>query len=178
MSNPATEYYPVAFVYKSKRKVFIWETNKDEGDTFKLDESQHLVYADSEGELKEIIESSSLELHWNEASEENFDKFFGSLSRLNTRFASSTKTCRLLLDGWNLIEDLLRTFNLKEESERLKSPVLNKAYEKLFSGCNLPSVTPENKSYSPLWLADEIILLRKELRFGWHFLSVNNYIPF
>lgn len=178
MSNPATEYYPVAFVYKSKRKVFIWETNKDEGDTFKLDESQHIVYADSENELKEMIGKNSIEIHWSEGAEEDFDKFFGSLSRLNTRFASSTKTCRLLLDGWNLIEDLLRTFNLKEESERLKSPVLNKAYEKLFYGCNLPSITPENKSYSPLWLADEIVLLRKELRFVWHFLRANNYIPF
>jgi hypothetical protein len=72
------------------------------------------------------------------------------------------------LDGWNFIEDLLKTIGAKKELRTLRTPLLNKAYDKFFYGVNLPSVTPEGKSYSPLWLAEEILALRREFRTVWH----------
>lgn len=172
-----TEYYPVIFIYDNKKFFFIWETNKEDGDTFMIDKNQCVISTNAEDKLREITRQISITVHWDESCEMDFDKFWKSLGRLNTHYASSTRTCILLLDGWNLLEDLLRTFNLHHESKKLRSPILDKVYSKLFSGCNLPSVTPENSSYSPLWLSEELILLRKELRSTWHFLKKHNYLP-
>ena len=47
-----------------------------------------------------------------------------------------------------------------EEIKKLKTPTLNKVYEKIFHGNNLQSITPEGKSYNPLWTRSEI----KEVR--------------
>lgn len=159
--------YPYIYIYKEQKNVLIWETS-ERGDVFKTDSQNKLIKAGSEEELeKQLSIFESTKIYWNESATINFDKFWQSLNNLKVGRASSVNTCKTLLDGWNFIEDLLRTFKLDQEQKYLKTPILNKAYKKLVSGCNLPSITPEGKSYSPLWKQKEITELRKALKTTW-----------
>jgi hypothetical protein len=117
--------------------------------------------------MKTKIKTDRAKVHWAEYSEIDFDKFWLLLKNLKVKRASSIKTCSVLLDGWNFIEDMGRTFNLKKNMKKLRSRLLNKAYKKLFYGCNLQSVTLEGKSYNPLWKQEEISAMHTELRAIW-----------
>ena len=95
----------------------------------------------------------------------DIDAMLRALAGLRDGRASSISTCKQLLDGWNLLEDLARSLDLamNEGSARDKQ-VQSKAYQKLFWGNNLPAVTPEGKTYLPLFLASERRLMRRYLR--------------
>jgi len=126
--------------------------------------------------MKRKLRTETAKVHWSEYSEINFDKFWTALKNIRTERASSIKTCSVLLNGWNFLEDMGRTFDLKKDIKKLRSKLLNKTYEKLFYGCNLPSVTPEGKSYSPLWLKEEIASMRAEFRAIWTTFRKQGYI--
>ena len=168
------EMYPYAYIYKGKKTVLIWQTNGR--DTFKKVSDNRLLQSSTMLNLKRLLRKESPKVHWSENTEINFDKFWTALINLRSNRASSTRTCSVLLDGWNFIEDIGRTFNLKKEMKRLRSQLLDKAYDKIFWGCNLPSVTSEGKSYSPLWIEAEIKSMRTELRTVWQALRDQGYI--
>lgn len=162
-----TEMYPYTYVYKGKKQIVIWQTNKEGQDSFKLDSKNCLIISQTEDELRKLLGDDSEKIRWSEGGEINFDKFRTALKNLRTGRASSKETCRVIIDGWNFLEDLARTFGLADEIEKLHSTLLNRIYHKMFYGINLPSVTPEGKSYSPLWEHEEIFLLRNAFRFIW-----------
>ncbi len=168
--------YPYCYIYKGKRRFLIWQTKEDDQDTFKLDSDNRLISAKSEHGLRSLLGTKSKGLKWSEGTEIDFDYFWDALRGLKVGRSSSGKTCKILLDGWNFIEDLARTVGLTEEMKRLQSPLLSKVYDKLFYGNNLPAVTPEGKSYSPLWLRGEIISFRKEFHSIWKILKKSGYI--
>ncbi|EIJ41324.1 hypothetical protein BegalDRAFT_0404 [Beggiatoa alba B18LD] len=179
MTSSFFEKYPVSCVYNNRKIILIWQTSDQVSDTFRLSEMNRLLFANSEEELIQLLEPAEIkETQWKESTEINISKFLAQLSRLKTKHSSSKITCKQLVDGWNFIEDILRTFHLDKESKKLKSPILNKVYKKLFYGCNLPSVTPEGESYSPIWTNEEIFLVRKEFRDIWSFLKKEKYVPF
>lgn len=174
--DKSIEMYPYCYSYKGKKRFLVWQTKEDDQDTFKLDRDNRLISSKSEHGLRSLLGTESKELKWSEGAEIDFDFFWNALRRLKVDKSSSAKTCKILLDGWNFIEDLARTFGLTEEMKRLHSPLLNKVYDKLFYGNNLPAGTPEGKSYSPLWLLEEIISIRKEFRSIWKILTKSGYI--
>jgi hypothetical protein len=126
--------------------------------------------------MKKLLRTESAQVHWPEQAELDFGKFWTALKNLRSNRSSSRKTCSVLLAGWNFIEDMGRTFNLKNDMKRLRSKRMDKAYEKIFYGCNLPSVTPNGKSYSPLWINQEIAVLRAEFRTIWELFRSKGYI--
>jgi hypothetical protein len=168
------EMYPYAYTYKGKKTILIWQTNGR--DTFKLVSPKRLLQAPTLMNLKRQLRTEAAQVHWSERAEIDFDKFWTALENLRSNRASSRRTCSVLLKGWNFIEDMGRTFNLKKEMKRLRSKLLDKAYEKIFYGCNLPSVTPNGKSYSPLWSTAEIKALRTEHRAVWQSFISQGYI--
>lgn len=170
------EMYPYCYIYKGKKIFLVWQTKEDDQDTFELDSNNRLILSKSEHGLRDLLGPKSKRVKWSEGAEIDFDHFWDALRRLKVGRSSSTKTCKILLDGWNFIEDLARTIGLTQEMKRLHSPLLNKVYDKLFYGNNLPAVTPEGKSYSPLWLREEIISFRKEFHSIWKILKKSGYI--
>jgi len=166
--------YPYGYVYCGKRTVLIWQTG--EMDTFRKTPWNGLLQSQSSTAMKRTLKSNAAKVRWSEYSEMDFDRFWKVLRNLKTGRASSIITCTILLDGWNFIEDMGRTFSLKKDLKRLHSRLLNKAYDKLFYGCNLPAVTPGGKSYSPLWSHEEILSMRAELRKIWRTFRKQRYI--
>lgn len=172
------EIYPYSYIYKGRKTVLVWQTSQQWGDCFKLDAKHQLIFSDSEEKLRDLLDVEvAKKVRWSKNVEVNFDRFWSVLKNLRTNRASSKETCELLLNGWNFIEDLLNTFNLDQEKIRLKSLVLNTAYEKLFYGNNLPSITPEGKLYTPIWLREEILAMKNELMVTWGLLENQGYIP-
>lgn len=166
--------YPYAYVYRRKKTILIWQTN--DIDTFKKTSDSCLFQSRTLPSMKRKLGMASAKVHWSEYSEIDFDRFWSELKKLRAGKASSTKTCAVLLEGWNFIEDMGRTFYFKEDMKKLRSKLLSRAYEKLFHGCNLPSVTPERKSYSPLWTQEEIPAMRAEFRTVWRIFRKQGYI--
>ena len=172
--NRKLELYPYAYVNRGRRTVLIWQAGKR--DTFRKTPGNCLLQSHSSSGMKKMLRSDAARVHWSEYAEMDFDRFWTALRNLRTGRASSKITCTTLLDGWNFIEDMGRTFSLKKDLKRLHSRLLNKAYDKLFYGCNLPAVTPEGKSNSPLWSHEEILSMRAELREIWRTFRKQGYI--
>jgi len=166
------EMYPYAYVYKGEKTLLVWQTSGAEQDSFMIDSEKCLITAKTEEELRRKLGSESNRIRWSEGAEISLDNFWKALTNLRAGRSSSKRTCEVLLEGWNFIEDLARTFRLDKPMSKLRSALLKRVYEKLFFGNNLPAVTPESKSYSPLWLQQEIALFRKEIHSIWKILEV------
>jgi hypothetical protein len=71
--------------------------------------------------------------------------------------------CEDFLAAWNLFEDVSRSVGGSFDDNR---KLTEKIYEKLFWGNNLPIVTPEGKSYEPIWTKRELKIMREVLGSG------------
>jgi hypothetical protein len=161
--------YPCIFIYKEHRKFLAWEDRDVGGAIFRKDtNTECLLICESISDLKAKLDEASQSRFCEELFEINFDEFWVSVKNLRINRASSIKTCKILLDGWNIMEDLIRTVGQESDLLSLRCPVLDKLYEKLFWGNNLPAVTPEGASYSPIWMQEEIIIFRREMRKVWN----------
>jgi hypothetical protein len=166
------EMYPYAYIYRGRRTVLIWQTK--DTDTFQKDCNAHLLQSGTLSSMKRKLRADATKIHWSEYSEMDFDKFWTAMKNLRVGRASSIKTCAILLEGWNFIEDMGRTFNLKREFKGLHTKTLSKSYQKLYQGNNL--LAPEGRLYSPLWRPEEIRILRFEFSTIWTTLRKQGYI--
>lgn len=71
--------------------------------------------------------------------------------------------CVDFLNVWNLLDDVSHSVKGNFDSDRKAT---TKIYDKLFWGNNLLSVTPEGKSYKPIWSKKEIETIRDVLLNG------------
>lgn len=161
--------YPYRCTYKRDCKFLAWENRETGGDIFKKDiATGSLIVCGSIFELKATLDLKDYESKFcEEISEINFDKFWIYVRNIRNGKPSSTKVCSILLDGWNFIEDLIRTDGQESDLLRFRTPVLDKMYKKLFYGNNLPSVTPEGAIYNPIFRRKEISIFRQEIKWAW-----------
>lgn len=162
-------FYPCTVTIKQKNQIWVWYTNQDEEDLFLLDLLGKLVVARTEDELNLIFKHSNKTLMWDEASSFDLDLFWKTLKAMRPGESTPTETNALLLDGWNFIEDLCRTFGLSELVNSLNTTVIKKAYSKLFYGNNIEAITPPNREYNPIWTEDEIVALNCMMTKIWNF---------
>lgn len=98
----------------------------------------------------------------------DIDRVLGSLSGLREGRSSSQKTCETLLDGWNTLEDLARSVHMNVRGQNKgEKEILQNAYDKLFFGNNLPSVTPVDRCYNPIFSLSERKAMRMHIRHLW-----------
>ena len=168
-------WYPYMYVYKGKKTFLLWQ-GENQQNCFMRNSNNLLVSAGSLVRLKRLVPRKNNNIKWSEHGELDLDSFWRALKHLKKGRASSKRTCNILLNGFNFIEDMLRTFDLKEAEKKLHVPLLDKAYKKLFWGSNLPSITPNEKSYHPLWLQREISILNSEFKAVWQTIRKKGYI--
>lgn len=75
---------------------------------------------------------------------------------------SDAVDCRVLLDAWNLVGDLPDVGDLFTAADARANVI----YDKLFRGCNLPSITPDDEMFVPRWLPAEVATLKRLLLLG------------
>ncbi|ALE07105.1 hypothetical protein AL755_19225 [Arthrobacter sp. ERGS1:01] len=82
----------------------------------------------------------------------------------------SEETCAQILNAWNMFNDIARSVGATLDD---RSPDLDTCYDKLFSGNNLASVTPEGQHYSPSFSEKERALITEILNRGRTILAAN-----
>ncbi|MCE9636562.1 MAG: hypothetical protein K8T90_12730 [Planctomycetes bacterium] len=80
----------------------------------------------------------------------------------------TTLDCNGLLGAWNLLWDVAGSVgdDGAEFVRRHDAAVASDVYERMFWGCNLPSVTPLGEHFVPTWSDDEIATIAGVLREG------------
>lgn len=160
--------FPYAFVYQKQETWLIWCSYEDKNDSFLTNtDSSFLFFAYSKEILKKKLGENGKEVNWEDYAIYDFDVFWRRLKNMSVKYASKPDTCSVLLDGFNFLSDIIYSLS---ESDGGDKPKLSKCiYDKLFFGCNLPSVTPENKTYNPMWSKLEIKEMRTAAQQLWEF---------
>jgi hypothetical protein len=174
LASAILEMYPYAFRYKYTVVWLVWYSGGDDPDGF-LTKSDlpSLVFAFSKEDLKRELKGIPADVNWNDSVIFDFDKFWKRISNMRAKHASSLETCEILIDGFNFLYDVLRSLG---KYKQITQPVLtNSIYEKLFAGCNLPSMTPQNKMYTPLWTKQEIHEIKMVARKLWNISELDQY---
>ena len=82
--------------------------------------------------------------------------------------------CRFLIDFWNMFSDI--AFSAGKELEPVRTRRINRCYNKLFWGLNLPVVTPEDCEYEPIFMKRERKLIREIMRTSLEIFEKNSDI--
>jgi hypothetical protein len=174
LASTSLEMYPYAFVYNHTAVWLVWCSNDDNSDVFLTNKNlPSLLFAFSKEDLKRKLKSIRNDVHWDDSAVFDFDKFWKRISNMRTKYASSSETCEVILDGFNFLYDVMHSL---EKHKQISSPTLsNSIYEKLFAGCNLSSMTPQNKMYSPLWSKQELQEIKMVARKLWDISELDQY---
>lgn len=95
------------------------------------------------------------------------DKLFKSVDGLRSGVKILKKDCKILLDGWNMLEDMERSCRIRFTDKKFFANVkLDKSYKKLFWGTDI--LRPQKEAaYHPVFSASEILLMKKFYKKIW-----------
>jgi len=150
------EYYPCRCRLDKKDFYFIWFSGEKDG-----------VFVESDGKIPTFEDLSKLlkyaSLQNISLKDENANLFDLDKVENSIKQDSFEVNCIDFLNTWNLFDDVSHSLNGNFDSNR---KMTNKIYEKLFWGNNLPVVTPEGKSYEPIWSKKELKIMCEILSKG------------
>lgn len=153
------DLFPVSVKNEGRTRFLVWCEGQS-GDYY-LRDGDNLIAGDSLDALRNALAEKSRGVDWGSLCLIDIDQLFSDFEAISIEHTSDDDQNSLFLDGWNFFEDLIRTFGLEQDFSKFRTARLDKVYEKIFWGCNLPAVTPEAKSYSPLWAENEIEVWRE-----------------
>ncbi len=162
--------YAVRLQAQGQQRFLLWQ----EGEAARTDSfitwpgSHRLLTAASRDDLERLAARVALPVANRETVSFDIDALLRALTGLREHRACSTSTCRHLLNGWNTLDDLARSLGVAlADGDARDKRRLDKAYQKVFWGNNLPSFTPDGASYRPIFVAEERRLMRRHLRALW-----------
>jgi hypothetical protein len=156
MSNSEElEFCATELQWDNKLYYCLWD---DSGtvDLFLIDPDNHIKYFPSIFDLEAFCHKNSLPL-CEERNKYNLDII---VEWLKTPHADID--CDSFLDVWNVVSDLAHSIHepfCGDDDGEIRS-----VYNKLFYGCNLPTINTSGKEYIPVWPEDEIIILLQVLK--------------
>ncbi len=129
-----------------------------------FDESGVILSFSSSTDLRAYAEKANIQLVKFETEPSaldpvNLDTLEVWLRQSNSRAVE----CQTLLSAWNLFWDASTSLHLRFDSRHLEP---NSLYDKLFWGCNLPSMTPDGEVFHPTWSSTELETIRSILGEG------------
>jgi len=136
------EYYPFLFDINKKEFYCIWYSADKDGF---VTENNKIKVFETKNMLFDYAKVKNIQFMDNKINSISIDFAINWLTRKNPIIK-----CVYFLDYWNHISDLAYSVgenfygDVREES-------INKVYDKLFWGNNLPPVTPKGKKYNPTW---------------------------
>lgn len=175
MSNPNFEL--VNLKYESSQLFLVWKSCEDDPDQYlTVPGSGELFVSRDEAEIRKIASTLGGGLVLSEnLTEFDLKRFWRSLEQLRPSRRISIAGCSLILDTWNLFEDIARSTNLPVKMISIEGQRIDqKIYEKFFYGNNLPSVTPNGEIYSPKFSSEELKVIRYWFRSVWTEITASN----
>jgi hypothetical protein len=128
--------------------------------------TSQFLFADTEETLRKEAEALRLPLSEEPPCFYDMDRFRKTLARLRPLRLASTRTCRILLEGWNILEDMACTLHIPFDLPYTDASLLAVS-EKLFYGNNLAAWNPEGEIYHPWIRSRERKAMRRHLRELW-----------
>lgn len=162
--------YVICFVVEQHEYFLVWQTGPgdDPDRLLSMPDGEQLLIAGSEEELALLADEREVPLEVDDPYVYDLDRLFGLLGELPSDASLDIDSCKLLLDCWNMLEDMAKTLGLAlTEMEEGKADILDTVYGELFHGNNLPSITPEGESFEPVFSAEEIQAMRAYLAGMW-----------
>ena len=141
-------------------RVFFWESVPDVPDRIVLDDAGMVVSFPSERAARESASADDPPLFPEEPEEPH--RYDSDAVEAWCTSSDAVGRCLDLLNAWNLFTDLPLGTSLFALADARSTAI----YDKLFRGCNLPSITPEGEHYVPMWSASETAALKHVLLLG------------
>lgn len=135
----------------------IWYSNEQDG--VLVDEGGCVLSFPDRGSLLKYAESQGLSIEAEESTLHNLDELVRWLNSGDTNLIE----CDNYNGAWNLFADVSHSINGDFDADK---DLTQKLYDKLFWGCNLPSITPEGEQYHPAWTKRELKIMRDVLSSG------------
>ena len=155
----ALSAFPCELRWRGRTSLFIWLSGKQ--DSVVVDATGAIRLFDSLDAVFHFARSQDLMLGDEEPAMYDFDEV---LTWCND--PQPPIDCSRILTAWNMLADVHssrpRTNDLFGYTDRRHLTL----YDKLFLGCNLPSMTPEGQRYDPVWSAEDCRKLAQLLRLG------------
>lgn len=171
-------FFPYWYQRGGKRCCLLWIPRESAPDSFFVDREGKPLCFSSKKRLQCFLGERSEQIDWAHEGRIDFDEFWSAVRGLRVNRASSTRTCAVLLEGWNFLEDILRSSQATGWLKKLGVPLMRRVYDKLYYGNNLPAVTPRGRSYNPLWAQEELVHFRRTLNELWPELIRSGRLPF
>lgn len=160
-------YYVVCLVADGQRRFVLWKDGGSEPDRYvTLPRSSGLAMSNTERGLAKLARRHRLPISEQEPHTVDLDAMRRALAAMRPGKPISQRTARILLECWNALEDMARSLQVPFEGPTSKRET-QAVYDKLFYGNNLPSITPADLRYQPLFTDRERSLLRSVLRRAW-----------
>jgi hypothetical protein len=150
------KYYILCYRIENKDSFLIWCSN--DKDRVLTNINEKILNFSSKQELYKYALKNEINIEQEEATIYNIDAI---VEWINVGDSKSID-CNEFNSAWNLFEDISRSVNKSFDSNKK----VKKIYDKLFRGCNLPAVTPQNKRYVPEWDKGEVEILKNILSKG------------
>jgi hypothetical protein len=149
-------HYPVRFRLGGVERRMIWYG--DETDGVLLFGAGRIAVFTSRSDLEQYAEEQGFGLEAEADTVYDFDV----LSRWLPRAAPEKVDCEFLLNMWNMLCDIANSLG-----DPLQEPdVAMRIYDKLFRGCNLPTMTPPGEHFEPSWSVEEVRVMSEVLSGG------------
>ena len=166
--------YIVRLTFRNRPHFLLWQEGLSGPDSFILLPNTSLfLMASTKQRLLENAAKFGLIVSTQRTESLDVDKVFKVLHDLHAEARVMQSRCELLLFAWNMFQDM--DFSIKANPSKLsttKKNILHKAYEKLFWGNNLPSVTPQGQSYHPMFSAIELKYVREFFSQTWQRIGI------
>jgi len=159
------QYYLLHYQLHRKDRYLIWIMDENEEDRFFLDPHTHKIPIFSKiKSLKTYAKQHKIKIEPIKPILHDLDSAYGWMKHKKKDF-----DCDIILTAWNFFIDLANSFGLDNKELKAychRAPKAYKVYRKVFTGNNLPSITPKNRFYIPKWKKQELKLIQRVLAYG------------
>lgn len=155
------EYYIIKFKFNEASYYTIWH-ELDSKFLLESNENKIKVFETKE-EIFEYV--NKLEIKVDEEESEY-------ICQENILIENEIIDCNKVLNFWNIADDVATTLGLHFTGND-KTDDINRIYDKLFYGCNLPAIKGEHEDYIPIWSQEESMMIKKIVQEGIELIEGN-----
>ena len=149
-------HYGVRLRLDGVERLMVWYS--DESDGVLTSSPGRIALFKDPAEVERYATQQNLKLEPEPVALYDFDR----LAQWLAQPSREALDCRFLLDAWNMLCDVAFSVGAKIEERRDAQGV----YDKLFWGCNLPSMTPPGEHFEPRWSDEDVLILSEVLSSG------------
>ncbi len=153
------EIYLIDFVLNKIQNFTFWYT--DDIDGFLLNENKKIRTFSNRTEAKSFAQTYGFKM---------IDEAVIISSDIVFTLDTETLNCDVILTYWNILSDVAMSVNRQFLGDS-RTEEIQKIYNKLFYGCNLPAIKKDGDDFLPIWSEKEVQKIVEVIENGLQILS-------